>query len=123
MRKLASGGDRAMTPVEARQRAVEVARVIVGEVMRAQGYFIAPEKHRNFAEQVVAAYEAALWQPIETAPRDGTRVLVFAPAAGSEYPANTQRVDRWHNGGWWQMRPAQPYTRWRPLPAKPGDAT
>lgn len=104
---------------DARKAAVEVARVVVGEVMRAQGYFIAPEKHRNFAKQVVAAYEAALWQPIETAPRDGTRVLVFAPAAGSEYPANTQRVDRWHNGGWRQMRPAQPYTHFRHLSAGP----
>lgn len=68
---------------------------------------------------IISAFEAALWQPIETAPRDGTRVLVFAPAAGSEYPANTQRVDRWHNGGWRQMRPAQPYTHFRHLSAGP----
>ena len=35
-------------------------------------------------------------------------------------PASAQRVDRWHKGGWWQMRPGQPYTHWRPLPAGPG---
>jgi hypothetical protein len=63
------------------------------------------------------------WQPIETAPRDETRVLVFAPAAGSEYPASAQRVDRWHNGGWGQMRTAQPYTLWRPLPATPEETS
>lgn len=63
------------------------------------------------------------WRPIEMAPRDGTRVLVFAPAAGSEYPASAQRVDRWHNGGWWQMRPGQPYTHWRPLPTPPEEAS
>ena len=45
---------------DAHAKAVEAARVVVGEVMRAQGYFIASEKHRNFASAVVTAYLAAM---------------------------------------------------------------
>ena len=71
-------------------------------------------------ERAIAAYEAAMWQPIAMAPADGTRVLVFSPSAGSEYPAMVQRVDWWRDGGWWQMRPGHPYAHWRPLPAGPG---
>lgn len=118
-----------MTPDEARQRAVEAAALAIADgvcsvpfsarVACIHGVEFCDCRH--WATRAMREFETALWQPIETAPRDGTRVLVFAPAAGSEYPANTQRVDRWHNGGWWQMRPAQPYTHWRPLPAGPGD--
>ena len=61
------------------------------------------------------------WQPIETAPRDGTRVLVYAPpVASSEYETARQRVDWWGEpDGWQMMRPRQPYTHWRPLPTPP----
>ena len=62
---------------------------------------------------------ASPWQTMETAPRDGTRVLCFAPPSSSEYLTARLRVDWWHEGGWWQMRPVQPYTHWRPLPAPP----
>lgn len=66
------------------------------------------------------------WRDIASAPRGGKPALFFAPAAGQEYPLDKWRVDTWREGGWWQMRPAQPYTYWRPLPAGPtteGDAT
>lgn len=111
-----------MTPAEARQRAVEAA----GKTYFCGSSWFKPERSRANGEllgRALAAYEAALWQPIETAPADGTRVLVYAPPSGGEYPASVQRVDMWRGGGWWQMRPAQPYTHWRPLPAGPGDAT
>jgi len=59
------------------------------------------------------------WQPIATAPRDGTRVMFFAPAADGAPPK--YRVDRWgaKYDAFEQMRPDQPYTYWRPLPAPP----
>ena len=63
------------------------------------------------------------WQPIATAPRDGTRLQCFAPAA--EDRAAVVRVDYWwvRERGFAQMRPMQPYTHWRPLPAPPTAAT
>jgi hypothetical protein len=64
---------------------------------------------------------APAWQPIETAPRDGTRVLCFAPAVKGEYPNPKWRVDVWRGVGWWEMRPDQPYTHWQPLPPPPVD--
>jgi hypothetical protein len=59
------------------------------------------------------------WQPIETAPRDGKRVLVwhrhwYAPSTGQWY------------GDWWGLVYAvgpfasQP-THWMPLPSPPED--
>lgn len=109
-----------MTPAEARQRAVEAACEAVREC--AAGYSpraFSEVKLRTEIEAAITAYERAMWRPIAEAPRDGTRVLMYAPAAGGEYPTSTQRVDMWRNGGWWQMRPAQPYTHFRPLPAGP----
>lgn len=130
-----------MTPAEARQRAVEAAAKAIhtqfvaqkptpddwpswGELL-AQGHqgMHRVNDTREQAAAALAAYEAALWQPIDTAPRDGTRVLVFAPPSGSEYPAMVQRVDWWRDGGWWQMRPGHPYTHWRPLPTPPEEAS
>jgi hypothetical protein len=62
---------------------------------------------------------ASGWQPISTAPRDGTRVLCYAPAA--EDRAAVIRNDYWwmQERGWVSMRPGQPYTHWQPLPAAP----
>jgi hypothetical protein len=62
---------------------------------------------------------ASGWQPISTAPRDGTRVLCYAPSA--EDRAAVMRNDYWwmQERGWASMRPGQPYTHWQPLPAAP----
>lgn len=59
------------------------------------------------------------WQDIADAPRDGTRILCFAPPSTSEYSDPVWKVDKWRNSGWWEMRPIQPYTKWRHLPAPP----
>jgi hypothetical protein len=76
------------------------------------------------------------WQPIETAPRDGTDVLLYVPRP-SRYPelfeppiqvvghlADTLRGTRWelsHCGGWefeTELDTHQP-THWHPLPTAP----
>lgn len=60
---------------------------------------------------------APQWQPIETAPRDGTRILAFVPP----YGAMTAHTD-FFNGEWrchsCLNREAQP-THWMPLPDPP----
>ena len=107
-----------MTPDEDYDRALEAAVRRALEIDPS----LDGERTADLLCEAFAAFQDAFWRPIETAPADGTRVLVFAPPSGNEYPAMVQRVDMWRSGGWWQMRPAQPYTHWRPLPAGPGDA-
>lgn len=80
-----------------------------------------------------ALREANAWQPIETAPRDGTKILVFThrenveiskwfesyfdeyePVEGTEY---FRKVRRKYTEGWNSNTP----THWRPLPAPPAE--
>lgn len=66
--------------------------------------------------RVVVAALTAQWQPIESAPRDGTHFLALT---GSK----RQRVDYKHQevpaSLFWQERPLDRYTHWMPLPAAP----
>jgi len=70
--------------------------------------------------------EAAAWQPIETAPKDGTRVLVYPawlgengiPQSGDAHWSSFRRKSggRWESGAFpIQYQP----THWRPLPQPP----
>jgi len=58
------------------------------------------------------------WQPIETAPKDGTEVLIYDPS----YPKNPMAVD-WYcphdDTPGWLGTP----THWMPLPAPPQEPT
>lgn len=67
------------------------------------------------------------WQPIETAPKDGTRVLLFVPP----YGASTGHYRAQHNWGetasnWYAHsvlnKEAEP-THWMPLPPPPVNET
>lgn len=63
------------------------------------------------------------WQPIETAPKDGTEVLVYEPLLGGEINFASWRVsDAYTSGGTWQTRQwlytARP-THWMPIPNTP----
>lgn len=63
------------------------------------------------------------WKPIETAPRDGTWVLVWEQYINTEYhPAEVARfmTDRWTNSGSKSIPNA---SHWMPLPARPGAVT
>lgn len=67
--------------------------------------------------------DRAEWMPIETAPKDGTRLLVFVPPYGSFTAHNTfillggPKEDRWRVSGLIN-REAEP-THWMPLPPPP----
>lgn len=67
----------------------------------------------------LAAAEAARWQTMDTAPRDGTDVL------GSCDWEELYVVARWSDGRWtaqWDGSPIGPeleITHWQPLPAPP----
>lgn len=82
---------------------------------------------REQARAAMAQIEVASpWQPIETAPRDGTPILVFY---GERIGMDRYYVRYWDRGDWatdkegwvdhWrQIRPEQP-THWMPLPMPP----
>ena len=65
------------------------------------------------------------WQPIATAPKDGTSVLLYHPGfKGAFYPRDEQPrwwVDRQRDGSWWQAAPSAMPTHWMHLPAAPGE--
>lgn len=62
------------------------------------------------------------WQPIETAPRDGTKIIVFRPIFDGTYIPRVG-VD-WFGlyggeGTWGRSRKDTPPTHWMPFPAPP----
>lgn len=65
------------------------------------------------------------WPPIETAPKDGSEILVWRPHENSDHPAHIG-IDLWKmydsKGVWWRSRPGQFPTHWRPLPTPPSSA-
>jgi hypothetical protein len=73
------------------------------------------------------------WQPIETAPRDGTRILIYMPEASRQKVQEAYWCTPWDGASnllcWWST-PHGPagrgytilpilVTRWMPLPAAP----
>ena len=68
------------------------------------------------------------WQPIETAPRDGTPILAAIPTPAISGQTHWRGVLFWSNGsgGFWLNRdnrvlmPGDP-TYWMPLPAGPDE--
>lgn len=67
--------------------------------------------------------ERLAWQPIETAPVDGTRVLIYSPVEGvgsSHFQHGVWQGLPWRapgNPDFWRAKP----TRWMPTPEPPGD--
>lgn len=64
--------------------------------------------------------DKAAWRPIETAPTDGTRVLVWV-AGCDELPA-FQAIASHHPQAGWAVDEVRPTTHWMPLPAPPEQA-
>ena len=70
----------------------------------------------------IAGLEPVAWQPIKTAPRDGTPILCFTPDYQSEFSDQSGIDVLWFDGGAWLYNAVpvtcQP-THWMPLPASP----
>lgn len=72
------------------------------------------------------------WQPIETAPRDGTKVLLivvgYEPAVGAyyergwDYQEEGDFVQEAHYTEWCETTGPWEPTHWMPLPAPPKEA-
>lgn len=62
------------------------------------------------------------WQPIATAPKDGTRILLYRPNC-VESMAVCWRAKDWHE--WWIVFGPSFHgaTHWMPLPTPPDDDT
>jgi hypothetical protein len=59
------------------------------------------------------------WQPIETAPKDGTRILVCQRMVRGEMVFRSVRITHWwFSFGRWNMTRGTP-THWMPLPDPP----
>ena len=69
----------------------------------------------------VRADLAPQWRPIETAPKDGTRILVFRKKE-TGYENQIIGIDYWNSPGWMKSRLRMPPTHWMPLPSPPEDA-
>jgi hypothetical protein len=75
--------------------------------------------YRQLARVALEAAEKAAWQPIETAPKDGTGVLLFNPYE-EQWVAIGRWLDHIHEDfhyGWNvdQWRDGSEPTHWRPL--------
>jgi hypothetical protein len=57
------------------------------------------------------------WQPIETAPNDGTVILYATPEHG-DWRYRMSRGDDWHAGAYW----IENATHWMPYPPAPDAA-
>ena len=77
------------------------------------------EEEKGYARGLVDG-QREVWRPIETAPKDGVRVLL---CRASEHEPWDAHVGQWRDGGWYPMA-AMPFynpnpTHWLPLPAPP----
>ena len=62
---------------------------------------------------------ARQWQPVATAPKDGTHVLIYAsPRDGLE---GFQTVAAYHDDAGWCVCELRYATHWMPLPAPPSE--
>lgn len=66
------------------------------------------------------------WQPIETAPKDGTWIMIYEPYGGGQNVDLTHWIASWgdygHDEGWIDQDDAlvtRNPTHWQPLPTPP----
>ncbi len=75
---------------------------------------------RKLLVRIVTALQDQAWQDISTAPKDGTKILVWVPET---WVCVSWRTVRYMNG--WTEWEGDDYqfhpTKWQPLPQPPGD--
>jgi len=59
------------------------------------------------------------WQPIDTAPKDGTRILVFCSHSNMTVETCWIKNEITLYGWWWNTKELNPPTHWMPLPKPP----
>jgi hypothetical protein len=71
---------------------------------------------RALARVAIAAMEPK-WQPIDTAPKDGTDIIVYRPKFDGPYIPEVG-TDYWHErlNCWGNSRSNTPPTHWQPFP-------
>jgi hypothetical protein len=73
----------------------------------------------RLAAAAIAAIDEARWQPIESAPRDGTPILLCANVRddGTPYQSDVYHGwrDRFVSGGWRRWPHTFPPTHWQPF--------
>jgi hypothetical protein len=80
-------------------------------------------------ERLSAELERRQWQPIETAPRDGTNILAIVsgnhPDSGEAFTPEVVfwRIDQWWNDCWGYDSTDYEPTHWMPLPEPPAALT
>lgn len=88
-----------------------------------------PQDRPGAMRAALAAAEAAMWRPIETAPKDGTIVDCHCAAYGLDrivWRSHPEWGD--DRAGWWSI-PSRAFIRedaiqyWRPLPTPPAAST
>ena len=88
---------------------------------RAVGY-VREDLYRAAKDELARLREAQAWQPIETAPRDGTQFLALWPHP--DHDEKSSEIRTWY----WEERWLNPYesslytpppTHWMPLPEAP----
>lgn len=79
----------------------------------------AARKIESLEAELAAMRQRVEWRPIETAPKDGTRLILATISDGDVDSSSGYWTD--HNGGGWvRFMPWQP-THWLPLPPIPTD--
>jgi hypothetical protein len=66
--------------------------------------------------------QKSAWQPIETAPRDGTEVILWATRHSMLMPHPERIIGAFRNGWWSGPSTLSHVTHWQPLPTPPADA-
>jgi hypothetical protein len=95
------------------------------------GKLEAPEPHwasgavdlmEDAASALRQLLEERKWKTIESAPKDGTEILIRGTAYSMLVPDPITTVAKWDNGWWGNHHNAPDYTNvthWMPLPAPP----
>ena len=96
----------------------------LGEIAFEVGYdmpYSSAESWQAVADAVIQAHEARRWKPIETAPKDGTSILIYIPAF-KEWTAIVAQSHFYKagrgKGYWWDFANMDP-THWTAIPAPP----